>query len=109
MIKVAKNCDTLADVRAEIDRMDDLILPLMAERAGYVAQAPKFKQIIEDVVVPVRIDEIADRMRVEAVKYEMNPDLAENIWRGLIAEHIKFEQGEFRKMYNGDKKIEKDT
>lgn len=99
----------MAEVRAEIDRMDDLILPLMAERAGYVAQAPKFKKIIDDVVVPKRIDEIAFRMRAEAEKYGMNGALAENIWRALIAEHIKFEQGEFRKMYNGDEKIEKDT
>lgn len=109
MSNVAKNCDTMAQVRAEIDRMDDLILPLMAERAGYVAQAPKFKKIIDDVVVPVRIDEIAHRMRAEAEQYGMNGELAENIWRALIAEHIKFEQGEFRKMYNGDKNREKDT
>ncbi len=105
----AKNCDTLAEVRSQIDRMDDLILPLMAERAGYVAQAPKFKHVIDDVVVPVRIDEIAFRMRAEAEKYAMQPDLAENIWRALIDQHIKFEQGEFRKMYDGDKKLEKDA
>lgn len=105
----AKTCNSMAEVRAEIDRMDDLILPLMAERAGYVAQAPKFKKVIDDVVVPVRIDEIAHRMRAEAEQYGMNPDLAENIWRALIAQHIKFEQGEFRKMYDGDKKIEKDV
>lgn len=109
MNNVAKNCDSIAQVRAEIDRMDDLILPLMAERAGYVAQAPKFKKIIDDVVVPVRIDEIAHRMRAKAEQYGMNGQLAENIWRALIDQHIKFEQGEFRKMYSGDINREKDT
>ncbi len=105
----AKKCNTLNDVRAEIDRMDSLILPLMAERAGYVAQAPRFKQVIDDVIVPTRIDEIAYRMRKDSENYNMNPDLAENIWRALIDEHIKFEQGVFRTMYDGDKKLKKDS
>lgn len=109
MENAAKNCNSMAEVRAEIDRLDDLILPLMAERSGYVAQAPKFKNKIEDVVVQVRIDEIAFRMRDEAKKFGMNSKLAENIWRALIDEHIKFEREEFRTLHNGDTKIEKDA
>ncbi|NRB14863.1 MAG: chorismate mutase [Rhizobiales bacterium] len=109
MENAAKNCNSMAEIRAEIDRMDDLILPLMAERAGYVAQAPKFKSTIEDVIVQKRIDEIAFRMRDEAANYGLNQKLAENIWRALIDQHIKFEQDEFRKMYGGDKNKEKDA
>jgi chorismate mutase len=32
-------CASLAAVRAEIDRLDDQIVPLLAERGGYVLAA----------------------------------------------------------------------
>jgi isochorismate pyruvate lyase len=37
-------CATLADVRANIDRLDDEIVRLIAERAMYVKDAARFKR-----------------------------------------------------------------
>ena len=36
-------CKNLQEVRDNIDRLDAIIVPLLAERIGYVLQAAQFK------------------------------------------------------------------
>ncbi len=38
-------CNSLEEVRANIDRIDDEIIKLIAERGTYVVQAPVFKKM----------------------------------------------------------------
>ena len=56
-------CNSLDEVRAHIDRIDRQLVTLMAERETYVRQAARFKQTIEDVVVPARIEQIVVKVR----------------------------------------------
>ena len=37
------DCASLADVRAHIDRLDNMIAPLLCQRLFFVKQAAKFK------------------------------------------------------------------
>ncbi|CCQ74721.1 chorismate mutase [Magnetospira sp. QH-2] len=82
----------MSQVRAEIDRLDRHILPLLAERSQYVAQAAAFKAERADVVVPRRIEEIIAHIRDIAEHHGMDKDLAEEIYRSMIDTFIRFEE-----------------
>lgn len=84
-------CSTLAEVRENIDRLDRRIIPLLAERAGYVAQAGALKQQKSQVVDHERIEAIISKVRHQAIEEGMDPDLAENIYRAMINAYIMYE------------------
>lgn len=85
-------CETLDDVRVHIDRLDDIIAPLLCERAHYVHQAAKFKASPEAVIIPERIDAVAHHARAIAEKLGANPDLLEDLYRGMVDAYIRDEQ-----------------
>ncbi|WP_028879932.1 chorismate mutase [Terasakiella pusilla] len=88
----AVKCNSLQEVRDNIDRLDEIIIPLLAERIGYVLQAAQFKETRGDVRIPSRIQFIVDRVRVFAEKEGMDPDMAESIYRHIMEESIAREE-----------------
>jgi isochorismate pyruvate lyase len=84
-------CHSLAEVRSHIDRLDSRIVPLLAERAGYVAQAARFKEDKAAVVDVDRIEAIILRVRHLAVENAAAPDLIEHIYRAMMDAYIVFE------------------
>ena len=78
-------CRTMADLRAEIDRIDGRLVALLAERAGYIDRAAEIKPALG---LPARIDdrveEVVDKVRIRAMAEGLDPDLAEALWRRLI-------------------------
>ncbi|MBZ6382618.1 chorismate mutase [Sphingomonas sanguinis] len=77
-------CQTLGEVRTNIDRIDDQILRLMAERSRYVAQAGRFKTSAATVRDDARIRQILTRIREKAAKQGLNPDVAEATFRAMV-------------------------
>ncbi|SEH34203.1 chorismate mutase [Magnetospirillum fulvum] len=87
------SCGSLAEVRANIDRLDRLIVPLLAERARYVSQAAGFKPDRDAVVDVPRIEDIIIKVRALATENGTAPDLIERIYRAMIESYIAFEDG----------------
>jgi isochorismate pyruvate lyase len=87
---------SLADVRANIDRLDSLIVPLLCERHHFVTAAAQFKPSVEGVVVPSRVEEIIRRVRDMAQAHDVNPDTMEKIYRDMIATFTLDEQAHWR-------------
>jgi isochorismate pyruvate lyase len=87
---------TLAEVRANIDRLDDQIVALLAERAMYVKDAARFKRDAHQVAAPARQAEVYARVRALAGKhnrgFEGLPDVAEAAYRAMVAAFIANEQ-----------------
>ncbi len=77
-------CRTLDEVRTNIDRIDDQILRLMAERSRYVAQAGRFKASAATVRDDARIRQILMRIREKAAKQGLDPDVAEATFRAMV-------------------------
>lgn len=79
------DCTTMAHVRAEIDRLDEDLVRLFAERAGYVDRAAEIKAGAD---LPARIDsrvgEVVANVRRHAATYGLPPELVEKLWRRLI-------------------------
>jgi len=88
----AVKCHTLQDVRDNIDRLDEVIVGLLAERIDYVLQAAQFKETRGDVRIPSRIEFIVDRVRIFAEENGMDSDMAESIFRHIMEESIAREE-----------------
>ena len=79
------DCTTMAEIRAEIDRLDEDLVRLFAERAGFIDRAAEIKAVAD---LPARIDErveqVVANVRRHAETYGLPPDLVEKLWRRLI-------------------------
>ena len=93
----------LAGVRREIDRIDEAIVKLMAERAMYVKDAARFKRDAFQVSAPARQAQVFARVRAMAERqnpgynggFEGLPDVVESAYRALVAGYIACEQTYF--------------
>ncbi len=93
---VQKQCTTLDEVRSEIDAIDDEIIELMADRNGFIKQAAHFKESVEEVKAPDRIDYVLERVRHKALTLGLNPHLVSRIYELMIEEMVESEIAQFR-------------
>lgn len=86
----------MEDVRAEIDRVDEALVSLLAERWTYVDRAWFFKRSPDEASVPWRNQQVIDRVRVRAKETGMPPEMAEALWRLIIGWGIQYEEERLR-------------
>jgi isochorismate pyruvate lyase len=84
-------CNTMAEVRREIDRLDRELVRLLAERQGYIEQAGIIKGERSAVRDEARIEEVVQKVLVEADKADLSRAIAEPLWRLLIEKSIEHE------------------
>lgn len=94
-------CANMDEIRAQIDRMDRLIVPLLAERLDYVAQAARFKPTREDVVVPWRIEDVVEKARARAREVGMDEATVEQVYRALVDAYIAHEARQWDRLHGG--------
>jgi len=90
--KQAPDCVDMSDVRAEIDRLDHVLIDAMAERFSYVERAWQLKSSPQEATVPWRIQQVIDKVRARAEDKEFPPELAEALWRQMIGWFIQYEE-----------------
>lgn len=90
-------CSSLEEVRENIDRIDDAIIKLLAERGTYVKEASVFKTSEEGVKAPNRVESVIAKVRKRAVDYGADPDMAEALYREMISRFVNKEMDEFKK------------
>ena len=87
---------SLGEVRANIDRLDDAIVALIAERAMYVKDAARFKRDAHQVSALARQAEVFARVRRLSEKHDRGfdrlPDVVEATYRAMVAAFIDCEQ-----------------
>ena len=87
-----QDCANMDDVRIEIDRIDEALVKLMAERFTYVDRAWQLKNSPDEAVVPWRIQQVVDKVRAQAEQKGLPPELAESLWRQMIGWFIQYEE-----------------
>jgi len=92
------DCQTMADVRHHIDRIDRRVVALLAERAGYVRQAARIKPGREDIVDHSRIEDVIGKVRDYAQQHGLEPDLVDAVYRLMIDRFIVQEAAEFERL-----------
>ncbi|WP_343737975.1 chorismate mutase [Achromobacter sp.] len=97
-------CANLADVRANIDRLDDEIVRLIAERAMYVKDAARFKRDAFQVSAPARQAHVFEKARALAQRHNQGFSNLEQVvdatYRAMVAAFIANEQTYFDTMKN---------
>ncbi|MFT3813457.1 MAG: chorismate mutase [Acidovorax sp.] len=93
-----KFCTTMAEVRREVDALDDLIVPLLVQRTGYMTQAARIKQQESQVRDEARIEAIVQRVREHAAAEGGDAGLIETIYRGMMEACIAYEHREFARL-----------
>ncbi|MFO7477787.1 MAG: chorismate mutase [Methyloceanibacter sp.] len=88
----AKDCATMEEVRAEIDRIDAALVDLIGERFSFVDRAWQLKRSPAEARVPWRIQQVIDRVRGRAAEQGLPPELAEALWRQMIGWFIQYEE-----------------
>jgi len=91
-----KTCNTLEEVRTEVDKLDDEIVTLIAKRNAYIHQAVKFKQSVEEVKATDRVAEVIRHVRTKAIELDMSANMIEELYTNLIDAMVESEIAEFR-------------
>jgi len=91
--KPPAQCQTKEDVRVEIDRVDQALLALFAERHRYVTRMAEIKTDPHEARDPVRIEAVIAKVRDRSLSLDLDEDQAELIWRTLIDWNINYEKG----------------
>lgn len=89
-------CSSLEQVRENIDRIDNKIIKLIAERGEYVAQAAAFKKSEDAVRDNSRVETVVKNARNKAEQCGANPDLIEAVFREMISRFISSEMSEYK-------------
>jgi isochorismate pyruvate lyase len=87
---------SLDDVRAAIDRIDDQIVALLAQRQAQVEAAATFKADDAAVRAPDRRAALLARVRDRAVEEGVHPDVAAATFTAMVDAFIALELGERR-------------
>jgi isochorismate pyruvate lyase len=87
----ASRCLNMADLRAEIDRLDIALVSLLAERQTYIERAAEIKTKRARVHDQARIDDVVAKVLAAARAAGLSAAIAEPVWRTLIDRCIAHE------------------
>jgi isochorismate pyruvate lyase len=96
-----KCCNSLADVRDNIDRIDHEIVTLMAERQKYVAEAGRFKANPAAVSAPARVEQVIAKVKGMAKDSGLSEEVAEKTFRAMIGGFEDYERDVWNKRNAG--------
>lgn len=91
-----KNCNSLDEIRSEIDKVDEQIIKLIALRKNYVKQAAKFKNTIDEIKADDRVDDVLNKVRHQALSLNLSPNLVAEIYQRMIDDMVETEIAQFR-------------
>lgn len=91
-------CDTMADLRMEIDQLDRVIVDLLSVRQGFMEQAARIKQDRDLVRDEKRIEDVVAKALDHAQQVGAHPELVENLYRQMIEWCINYEMDVFESL-----------
>ncbi len=87
----APQCQSMADVRREIDRVDRALVRLLAERLTYIERAGHIKKDRAVVRDEARINDVLAKVKAACEHAGFPPEIAEPVWRALMEGSIAHE------------------
>lgn len=102
-IKPPNDCTTMADLRVQIDALDEKLIDLLVRRRGFIDRAVDLKRI-ENLPARTtdRVKEVLEKVRINAAAKGLDPGLAADIWTTLIEWSIAREAKHLDKDYQDD-------
>lgn len=90
-----KQCTTLEEAREKIDKVDEEIVKLIAERNNYIKQIAHFKNSVEEIKAEDRIADVISRVREQAISLGLSPNLINELYVKMIDAMVESEVAEF--------------
>ena len=75
--KAPERCETMADVRYEIDRIDRLLVEILAERQSFMDAAARIKPDRSKVYDADRIEDVVAKVKAACQGAGLSPAIAE--------------------------------
>ena len=94
----AETCETMTDVRYEIDRLDRLLVTLIKERQSYMDAAARIKPDRSRVRDEDRIEDVVAKVNAAADRAGLSRAIAEPVWRTMIDRCISYEFAAFDRL-----------
>lgn len=91
-----KECNSLQEVRDQIDLLDDKLVELISQRSHYIRQAASFKNSVDEVKEEDRIDFIMQKVRTKAIELGVSANMISELFKIMIDEMVETEIAEFR-------------
>ena len=91
-----QKCNSLEDVRTEIDKLDTHLVDLISKRSHLIRQAASFKNSVDEVKAEDRIEFILQRARHHAIEKSVSPNMISELFVIMIDEMVETEIAEFR-------------
>jgi isochorismate pyruvate lyase len=96
-MKPAAACKSMDEVRTEIDRVDQGLVDLLAERWTFVDRMWELKRAeATQANVPWRNRAVIDKVRARAAEKGLPPEMAEALWRQIIGWGIQYQDERLR-------------
>lgn len=93
MAKTAEDCTTMAQIRENIDRVDQALMALFEERWSFIRRAAEIKAGLGiPADVPARVREVRDNASRNAKAHGLDGEFYEGIWAQLIQHAITYEK-----------------
>ena len=92
------HCTHMSEVREGVDALDDILVPLLVQRSGFMTQAARVKNDAQLVRDEARIEAVAARVRARAAAEGGDPALIEQLYRGMMELFIAHEHQELARL-----------
>ncbi|ALG89719.1 MAG: chorismate mutase [Confluentimicrobium sp.] len=85
IVKAPQDCNSMLELRAQIDALDQRLIEMLARRAAYIDRAAELKPA-EGLAarIDARVEQVVANARRNADAAGLDPDFAETIWRQMI-------------------------
>lgn len=93
-----KHCESMAEVREEIDALDRGIVGLLADRLHYIEEAARIKRSRDQVRDEARIADVLKKVEAEARRIGANAGVLVQTYRTLIEASITYELEQFDRL-----------
>lgn len=80
----AADCQTMTDIRREIDRVDRALVRILAERLTYIERAGHIKRDRATVRDEARINDVLAKVKAACDREGFPATIAEPVWRRLM-------------------------
>lgn len=98
--KSAENCQTMFDVRNDVDQLDKIIVELLAKRQSYMDAAARIKANRNLVRDEARIEDVVNKVKATAELHGLNNSIIEPVYRLLIEKCIEYEFLSFDRQFD---------
>ena len=85
----------MADLRTEIDRLDQTLVELLSQRQRYIERAAEIKAHRHQIRDEARITDVLAKVVAGAKQAGLNPEIAEAVWRELVERSIALEMARY--------------